>query len=252
MGAVRDAGSRSRRSLSSLFESTNVPAWRGGWTLVDRVGTPEQLVLIQPDVGTRRLASLCRPTTPAVVLGSTQRPTEVDDKRRLRGDYELVTRRSGGGAVVVAPQAQVWLDLFVPRDDPLFDNDIGRAAYWVAELWIAAIEKSANPSDPIEPIRELVPTRFSRAVCFSGLGPGEVTIAGRKVVGVSQRRGRSGAWFFTMALRENAQGVLSELLVLEAGDRQALASELATRVGAIDAGVDELEAAISSSLSDGA
>ncbi len=159
-----------------------------------------------------------------------------------------MTRRSGGGAVVVAPEAQVWLDLFVPRDDPLFDNDIGRAAQWVAELWVTAIETGAKPSEPVEPIREFVPTRFSRAVCFSGLGPGEVTIAGRKLVGVSQRRGRSGAWFFTMALRENVQGVLSELLVLDEGDREALASELASRVGTIDAGVDALEAAISSSL----
>jgi lipoate---protein ligase len=182
------------------------------------------------------------------VLGSTQSPAEVDEGRRLHHGYELVKRRSGGGAVVVVPAAQVWLDLFVPRDDALFLDDVGRAAHWVGDLWAAALEASSHSSDNAEPVRESSPTRFSRAVCFSGLGPGEVTVGGRKVVGVSQRRGRTGAWFFTMALRENRQGILSELLVFEDADRRALASELATRVGAVAANADALERAVTALL----
>ncbi|MDQ3757058.1 MAG: hypothetical protein M3394_04340, partial [Actinomycetota bacterium] len=35
----------------------------------------------------------------------------------------------------------------------------------------------------------------SRQVCFAGLGPGEVSVGGRKVVGIAQRRTRFGALF---------------------------------------------------------
>ncbi len=38
-------------------------------------------------------------------------------------------------------------------------------------------------------------TRWSRQVCFAGLGQGEVTVARRKVVGISQRRTRAGSLF---------------------------------------------------------
>jgi lipoate-protein ligase A len=41
---------------------------------------------------------------------------------------------------------------------------------------------------------------WSRSVCFAGLGPGEVTVGGRKVVGISQRRRRDGALFQCAAL----------------------------------------------------
>ncbi len=40
-------------------------------------------------------------------------------------------------------------------------------------------------------------TTWSRLVCFDGLGPGEVTSRGAKVVGVSQRRTRLAARFQT-------------------------------------------------------
>lgn len=212
------------------------------------MATPAELVLTQPDADGRRLACLCRPTAAAVVLGSTQSPAEIDERRRERRGYDLVKRRSGGGAVVVAPSAQVWLDLFVPRDDPLFDDDVGRAGRWVADLWTVTVATSADAGDSVQPIQAYSPSRYSRSVCFSGLGPGEVTVDGRKVVGVSQRRGRAGAWFFTMALCANEQPALADLLVLEDAERGQLAAELVTRVGHAGKSVEVLENAVVSSL----
>lgn len=203
---------------------------------------------MQPDPGARRLACICRPTASAIVLGSTQSPAEIDDQRRLVRGFELVKRRSGGGAVVVAPAAQVWVDLFVPRDDPLYEDDVARAAYFVADLWSSALVSNAVLEGSVDPIREFAPTRFSRSVCFSGLGPGEVTVGGSKVVGVAQRRDRSGAWFFTMALLQNAQGALSELLVLDEEDRLALKSELESKIGALAVSADVLEGAVEREL----
>jgi lipoate-protein ligase A len=44
-----------------------------------------------------------------------------------------------------------------------------------------------------------IETKWSRLVCFAGLGPGEVNLAGAKVVGIAQRRTREGARFLTVA-----------------------------------------------------
>ena len=38
-------------------------------------------------------------------------------------------------------------------------------------------------------------TMIRSLVCFAGLGPGEVTVAGAKALGISQRRTRAGARF---------------------------------------------------------
>ena len=54
--------------------------------------------------------------------------------------------------------------------------------------------------------------RWSRLVCFAGLGPGEVTVDGRKVVGISQRRTRAGARFQCAALRRWDPGALAALV----------------------------------------
>ncbi|MGA8295515.1 MAG: hypothetical protein WB770_00560 [Acidimicrobiales bacterium] len=241
MGAVRDSVARSRRGLTAPSSKADAPIWHGGWSVIERVGTPEELVTDQPEPADRRLACICLPTSGAVVLGSTQRPDEIDVARRRRAGYELSKRRSGGGAVVVAPGAQAWVDLFVPRDDPLFETDVSRAAHFVADLWVEVLTSSASVVPVIEPIRALSATRWSRSVCFSGLGPGEVTVAEKKVVGVSQRRDRRGAWFFTMALYENRQHVLAELLVLEEPERDALRAELSLHVGSLDEATGVLE-----------
>ena len=62
-------------------------------------------------------------TGPALVLGSTQPESDV----RPDVDLEVVRRRSGGGAVLVVPGDVLWIDVVVPADDPLWDDDVGRA-----------------------------------------------------------------------------------------------------------------------------
>ena len=55
---------------------------------------------------------------------------------------------------------------------------------------------------------------WSWALCFAGVGAGEVTLLGHKVVGISQRRDRFGAWFHSMAMLEFNPGELPALLGL--------------------------------------
>ncbi len=126
---------------------------------------------------------------PALVLGSAQRDDVVDHAACERAGVEVVRRRSGGGAVLLDPGAVLWVDVELPRHDPRWDDDVGRAAWWVGEAFAAALGRGEVHRGALDR------GRWGELVCFAGLGPGEVTIDGAKAVGISQRRTRAGARF---------------------------------------------------------
>jgi len=165
----------------------------------------------------------------ALVLGSAQRDDVVDRDACAAAGVDVVRRRSGGGAVLLDPGGTLWVDLELPRGDPLWHDDVGRAAWWLGEAWAAALAGLG--------IGDLVVNRggmergtWGGLVCFAGLGPGEVTegAAGPKVVGISQRRTRAGARFQCAVARRWEPDRLAGLLALEDGERAALAVDLAT------------------------
>lgn len=149
--------------------------------------------LRMPRVSTRtiRFADVDRS---AFVLGSTQPDDDVEVAAALRLGVDVVRRSSGGGGVLVAPVAQVWADVFVPRHDPLWHDDVGRATWWLGDAWSRALFSLGEVSAEVHR-GAMVQTLLSSRVCFAGLGPGEVTVAGSKAVGISQRRTREGALF---------------------------------------------------------
>lgn len=154
-------------------------------------------------------------TTPAVVLGSTQ-PDEVVDRGRARAlGYEVVRRRSGGGAVVVEPGAVLWVDVLVPRGDPRWSDDVGVATHWLGRLWASALAAAGHDAHVHEGAMEA--GELGRLVCFAGRGPGEVFTGGdgaeAKTVGISQRRTRAAARFQCACLLRWDPAPLAELLV---------------------------------------
>lgn len=133
---------------------------------------------------------------PAIVLGSAQRI----DRVAVPDGVDLVRRRSGGGAVWLAPGGTLWVDVLLPRDDPLWDDDVSRSGLWLGEAWAAALAGH----DPAVHRGPMVRGEHGDAVCFASRAPGEVTrgAAGPKLVGVSQRRSRHGARFQCVAYAE--------------------------------------------------
>src|SRR5947208_1991150 len=128
---------------------------------------------------------------PTLVLGSSQKDDVVDWQRVRRRDAEVVHRRSGGAAVLVEPGAAVWVDVTIPARDPLGDHDVGRAFHWLGAAWAEVLDAVVPDGRPVRwHDGALQRTPWSASVCFAGLGPGEVTVDGRKVVGLSQRRTR--------------------------------------------------------------
>ena len=166
---------------------------------------------------------MLEPTATAVVLGSTQ-PDSV-----LVPDTPAARRRSGGGAVLMEPGGLVWVDVFVPAGDPLWELDVARAFAWLGTVWAAAVGAGARAH-----AGPLVTTPWSRLVCFAGLGPGEVTVDGAKAVGMSQRRKRTGALFQCAALLEWQPERLLARLALSPEARRQAAAELAGVARGVD------------------
>ncbi|MEA2702847.1 MAG: lipoate---protein ligase, partial [Actinomycetota bacterium] len=162
---------------------------------------------------------------PALVLGSTQPDGVVDGARAAAVGVDVVRRRSGGGAVLLRPGEVVWIDVLVPAGDPLWEADVGRAFGWLGRAWVDALGALGVAAVAYD--GPLAAGRWSSLVCFGGLGPGEVTVEGRKIVGISQRRTRAGALFQCAVLVEWDPSPLLDLLVLTDDDRTEAAVDLA-------------------------
>ena len=152
---------------------------------------------------------------PTLVLGSTQPDGVVDRARAAAAGVDVVRRHSGGGAVLLRPGETVWADVFLPPGDPLAESDVGRAFVWLGRAWAGALAAVGVVGATVHEGASRPPTAWSAAVCFAGLGPGEVTVDGAKVVGISQRRRRDGALFQCGALVRWSPGPLLDLLMLD-------------------------------------
>lgn len=171
-----------------------------------------------------RAAWVLEAAAPALVLGSTQGDDLVDGRAARARGVEVVRRQSGGGAVWVDPATTAWVDVILPAGDPLWDDDVGRAARWVGRAWQAALADLG-----VEPTEvhggPLACGPLGRLVCFGTVGAGEVTTPDRrKVVGVSQRRTRDAARFQCAAYTQWDPAPLVELLGLGDDGARALAS----------------------------
>lgn len=197
----------------------------GSWELTRERGSASAFhARAVPDQPVRSLAVL-EVDAPALVLGSTQPASIVDQAALDAGGVELVRRRSGGGAVLLRPDEVVWVDVVLPSGDPLWDDDVARAFHWLGRAWCAAL----GDLGVVAAVHEggLVTTRWSPLVCFAGLGPGEVTVGGAKAVGIAQRRTRDGARFQCALLLRWEPAATTTLLSLDERTRAVAEHDLA-------------------------
>jgi lipoate-protein ligase A len=167
---------------------------------------------------------------PVVVLGSAQDPSH------FRLPVDVVRRRSGGGAVWLDPESMVWFDIIISRSDPLWQADVGQSMWWVGELFTQAL-LSLGVADATTHRRAMVRHELDRTICWTGIGPGEVTagVGGPKMVGVAQKRVRYGALFQVGVLLSSSQFRLASIFGLgkaeettvQAGERPVPASACA-------------------------
>jgi lipoate---protein ligase len=211
----------------------------GGWVVDERRGSAAELHQCWPAADAfpnRRTVGLCRVTDPAIVLGSSQPEAVVDAARTAEAGVTVARRRSGGGAVMVTPDDPVWIDAWIPVDDPLWCADVGRAFDWLGETWVRALGRAGVTGARAHRGAPVSCTRWSSLICFGGVGAGEVVAPdGRKLVGLAQRRNRFGAWFHGACIVRWDPRPLVDLLVLSPHERHAAQLDLdAAVVGAGD------------------
>ncbi|MGC8466468.1 MAG: lipoate--protein ligase family protein [Acidimicrobiales bacterium] len=180
------------------------------WKTHSIAGSAAELHAFRPPDPTVRSVVFMHPLRPAIVLGSSQRSIEAVVAERA-GDVAVAVRDSGGGAVLVAPGAQVWIALYLPSGDPLAVEDLPSSFLWLGDLTARTLERLGAPHYEIctYPSER---SEISRAICFAGSSYGELLIEGRKLTGISQRRTRSLRIYHLMIALQDRQSELLELL----------------------------------------
>ncbi|MGB3410260.1 MAG: hypothetical protein WBA45_03610 [Microthrixaceae bacterium] len=163
------------------------------WKVERLTGSAQELHDAEPDFS-GRLVRVNEVVSPSLVLGSTQSPELIDPSRARSAGVEVAKRRSGGGVVSMRPNAQCWVDVFIPSDDPLWVDDVTHSSLWIGRCW-TRVAAAYGWSDTTVHTGGISDADLSKLVCFAALGPGEVSQGSTKLVGISQRRTRQGAKF---------------------------------------------------------
>lgn len=166
----------------------------GSWRIIGEVGLASEIHSDPMRFADQRTARFIDVTRSALVLGSNQTFEDVDIQVLNRLSAELVVRKSGGGAVFLSPDGQLWVDIAIPKDDQLYDEDISKSFHVIGEIFFGLLSDFGVHNLAMHTGR-LVGGQLSKKICFAGLGPGEITCEGAKVVGMSQRRTSLGAVF---------------------------------------------------------
>ncbi len=132
----------------------------------------------------------------------------------------------------MGPGECLWVDVVVPADAPGWDPDIRSASVWIGRRWVEALrDVGVAGADAWAGGMDRRP--WSDRVCFAGVGPGEVLFGSRKLVGVAQRRTRSGALFQCAVPLRWRPADLASVLALSEVSRAALAEDLADAASTI-------------------
>ncbi len=131
---------------------------------------------------------------PEIVLGCSQRAFHPAVRERAPAGIDVVVRRSGGGAVFAGP----WLvgaTVVLPPGHRLLGTGLVDSYRWFGRLHERLLREAGVPARALDPSRDPgdAAQPVVRWACFGSLSPWEVVDPdGRKLVGLAQRRRRTG------------------------------------------------------------
>ncbi|HEY5267242.1 MAG TPA: hypothetical protein VIJ40_10545 [Acidimicrobiales bacterium] len=157
-------------------------------------------------------------TRPTLVLGSSQSQDVIN--LDALGDTPLRRRKGGGGLVLLRPD-DLWIDWWIPQDDPRWSHDVHVSSMTAGRWWAEAL--ASFTSEPVSVYGGSLEGDLEfRVVCFAGRGPGEVFVSERKAVGLTQWRVREGVFLSTVLHAQATSDVLPFLAHVPPGLSDAL------------------------------
>ncbi len=130
----------------------------------------------------------------AIVLGRSQR--RLLGVMAVPGKLEILSRASGGGAVLVGPW-MLGLSVALPNEHPFASGGAVNSYRWLGEAIARALGQIGVDAWAISPAALLTHRAQNSApaldwACYGGLSPWEVLAGGRKIAGLAQVRRRQG------------------------------------------------------------
>ena len=153
-------------------------------------------------------------------------PTSTRARRGARRASRWCAGAAGAGPSWSDRGAVSGSTCLIGRGDPRWDDDVGRAAWWVGDGWAAALGRDRDRRGSGVAGTAMRRRPWADRICFAGVGPGEVCVGVGKVVGVSQRRTRAGALFQCAALLDGDPTELLDVLALADDERRDAAQSL--------------------------
>jgi lipoate-protein ligase A len=172
---------------------------------------------------------LWRYDAPALVLGPSQRGDAGLEARARAAGATVVTRMTGGGAVLCGPWL-LGLSVVLPPDHPRVRPSLRESYRWLGEALAAWLERQGVPARAVgdPPPRPAADVAWA---CFAGVSHWEVESGGRKIVGLAQARRRNGTLLSVGILAgPTPWALLCELM----GQPAAIAAELARRTVSVE------------------
>ncbi|MDT4918586.1 MAG: lipoate---protein ligase [Pseudonocardiales bacterium] len=201
-----------------------------------------ELVAALPDPLPASVVQVVEVGHSVLVLGSRQGIETADVGAAQAAGVDVVRRHSGGGAVLLHPGRSLWLDVLLPRSHELWSDDVALAFHWLGEVWVDALADVGV--DAAVHRGGLDKTPWGSLICFGSIGAGEVSVDGRKVVGMSQRRTRGGARFQCLVHDDWDPDELLTMLALTPDERDAAAEDLLPRAAGPGAPLADLEESV--------
>ena len=145
----------------------------------------------------KRTVVLCGAIDFGVVIGSTQKISPALHDYSIRHTTPIHRRSSGGSAVIIEPGNSIWIDIFLPPNDPLASTSIEKTFEVASVGWTAVLASFGVVAETYRGSYSL--KSGYREICFAGRAHGEILVDQKKVVGMAQRRRRIGTYIHTMA-----------------------------------------------------
>jgi lipoate-protein ligase A len=178
--------------------------------------------------------------SPAVVvgLGLRHRLASIVDLDRCRAaEIDVLTRRAGGGALLLDEQMLCGA-ICVPGD--AVSNDVTESYRWLGDRFVAGLRElgvGARRIEVDEARADVASLRSSTdpvatlllTTCYGALSPHEVAVGRAKLVGLAQVRRRHAALYQFGILRKDQSPLAKYLVVPNEDVREQLRAELGQR-----------------------